>query len=91
MLERLGYRADLAKNGREAVEALAQQPYDLILMDIQMPEMDGLQATRHIREIQPAEQQPRIVALTANAPAGGYKQSEISLDEWNRYQLSKVK
>lgn len=70
MLERLGYQADLAKNGREAVEALAQQPYDLILMDIQMPEMDGIEATRHIREKQPDEQQPRIVALTANALVG---------------------
>ncbi|MCA9917016.1 MAG: response regulator [Anaerolineales bacterium] len=70
MLERLGYRADLAANGQEAVAALVNHPYDLILMDIQMPEMDGVQATQQIRQtLQPARQ-PRIVAVTANALAG---------------------
>jgi PAS domain S-box-containing protein len=70
MLERLGYHADVAANGREAVEALARQPYDLILMDIQMPEMDGMQATQQIRQRWLPSQQPRIVAMTANALAG---------------------
>ena len=70
MLERLGYMADLAANGLEAVNALSRQPYDLILMDIQMPEMDGLQATQQIRHQWPTNQQPRIVALTANALVG---------------------
>ena len=70
MLERLGYVADVAKNGLEAVQALSRQPYDLILMDIQMPEMDGLQATQHIRQEWLPEQQPRIVAMTANALLG---------------------
>ena len=70
MLERLGYHADVAANGREAVEALARQPYDLILMDIQMPEMDGMQATQQIRQGWLPSQQPRIVAMTANALAG---------------------
>ncbi len=70
MLERLGYEADVAYNGLEALEALSKKQYDLILMDIQMPEMDGLQATQHIRQDWEASQQPRIVAVTANALMG---------------------
>ena len=67
MLQRLGYRADVASNGREAVEAVARRGYDLILMDVQMPEMDGLQATRAICARYPEAERPRIVAMTANA------------------------
>ena len=70
MLQRLGYTADLAGNGREAVQALARQSYDLILMDIQMPVMDGLQATEKIRREWLPSQQPKIVAVTANALLG---------------------
>jgi signal transduction histidine kinase/CheY-like chemotaxis protein/HPt (histidine-containing phosphotransfer) domain-containing protein len=67
LLDRLGYQADVAGNGIEALAALERQPYDVVLMDVQMPEMDGLDATRRICERWPPETRPRIVALTANA------------------------
>lgn len=69
LLEKHRCNVDIVANGQEAVEALNRQPYDLILMDVMMPEMDGKEATRHIRASLPAEQQPRIVALTAGATA----------------------
>ena len=68
MLDRLGYRADLAANGIEVLDALKRQDYDIILMDIQMPEMDGLDATRAIRKSD--MHQPFIVGLTAHAMVG---------------------
>jgi len=66
VLRRLGYSADIAGNGLEAIESLERRWYDVVLMDIQMPEMDGLDATRAICRRWPKERRPRIVAVTAN-------------------------
>ncbi|HXD11646.1 MAG TPA: response regulator, partial [Anaerolineales bacterium] len=69
LLEQMGYRADVASNGLEAVESVARQKYDVVLMDVQMPEMDGLEATRHIVASKP-DSHPHIIGLTANAMQG---------------------
>jgi CheY-like chemotaxis protein len=70
VLQKLGYRADIANNGREVLEALQQKAYDVLFLDVQMPEMDGLEAARQICERWPAESRPRIVAMTGNALLG---------------------
>ena len=70
MVQKLGYRADLVSNGREALEALAQLPYGLVFMDCQMPEMDGFEACREIRNRDLAGARIPIVAITANAMKG---------------------
>jgi signal transduction histidine kinase/DNA-binding response OmpR family regulator len=70
ILERMGYRVDVAANGLEVLESVERQSYNLILMDVQMPEMDGLEATRSIRLKFSPDLQPRIVAMTANAMEG---------------------
>jgi CheY-like chemotaxis protein len=70
LLKQMGYQADLAANGKEAVASVARQHYDVILMDVQMPEMDGLEATRQICARWPRSQRPHIIAMTANAMQG---------------------
>jgi CheY-like chemotaxis protein len=70
ILQQMGYRADLASNGLEAIESVRRQTYDVILMDVQMPEMDGLDAAREICARWQPHERPRIVAMTANAMQG---------------------
>jgi PAS domain S-box-containing protein len=69
LLQKVGYRADVAANGVEALEALERQPYDAVLMDVEMPEMDGLEATRRIHQ-RWSRARPHIIAVTANAMQG---------------------
>ncbi|HET6447450.1 MAG TPA: response regulator, partial [candidate division Zixibacteria bacterium] len=83
LLEKMGYRADVAGNGLEAVDALDRQPYDVILMDVQMPEMDGLEATREIVARWPAEKRPAIIAMTANVMEGDRETAlEAGMDDY---------
>ena len=70
ILKRLGYTSDIAGNGLEVIEAVARQSYDVILMDIEMPEMDGMEATRRIIADYPEHRRPKVIAVTANAMDG---------------------
>ncbi|MBC8507059.1 MAG: response regulator [Anaerolineales bacterium] len=70
ILEKLGYRVDIAANGLEVLDALERQHYDVILMDVQMPEMDGVEATKRVLEKYSTEERPRIIAMTAHAMEG---------------------
>jgi CheY-like chemotaxis protein len=72
MLKKMSYRADAVADGREVIQALERQPYDLVLMDIRMPEMDGIAASREIRKLWPT-QGPKIIAITAYALAGDHE------------------
>jgi CheY-like chemotaxis protein len=83
LLQQMGYRADLASNGIEAVESVQRQTYDVVLMDVQMPELDGLDATRQICALMPAPGRPRIVAMTANAMQGDREMCiEAGMDDY---------
>jgi PAS domain S-box-containing protein len=82
-LERMGYRADVAANGIEVLDALERQPYDVVLMDMQMPEMDGLEATRRICKRWLPTRRPRIIAMTANAMRGDREQClDAGMDDY---------
>ena len=84
-LARLGYRADFAGNGLEALEALRRQAYDIVLMDVQMPEMDGFEASRRIKSGPPSAggRHPWIIALTANAMEGDRERClEAGMDDY---------
>jgi len=83
LLSQMGYRADAAANGIEVIESLQRQRYDVILMDVQMPEMDGLEATRRIVATWPSGPRPRIVAMTANAMQGDREQClDAGMDDY---------
>src|SRR6266404_1113981 len=70
ILERMGYRADLAANGLEPLAALRRQTYDVVFMDVHMPEMDGFEATQQICQKWGPAERPRIIAMTASAMQG---------------------
>jgi CheY-like chemotaxis protein/HPt (histidine-containing phosphotransfer) domain-containing protein len=70
MLKELGYQADIAENGALAVEAVSRTTYDLLFMDVQMPEMDGFESTKRIRQLSGSDEVPTIIAMTANALEG---------------------
>jgi CheY-like chemotaxis protein len=83
LLSQMGYRADMAGNGLEAIQAIERQKYDLVLMDVQMPEMDGLEASRQICSRWPRGERPRIVAMTANAMQGDRERClEAGMDDY---------
>jgi GAF domain-containing protein/DNA-binding response OmpR family regulator len=83
LLQQMGYRADLASNGLEALESVARQTYDVVLMDVQMPEMDGLEAARRLNATHSRESRPRIVAMTANAVEGDREMClEAGMDDY---------
>ena len=83
LLERMGYRPDVASNGLEALEAVHRQRYDVVLMDVQMPEMDGLEASRRIMSEFDAPKRPRLVALTANVLKGDKQMClEAGMDDY---------
>ncbi|MBU2502150.1 response regulator, partial [bacterium] len=84
LLRKMGYRVDVANNGLEVLDALAQKDYDALLLDVQMPEMDGLQAARRIRASDSPARNPHlpIIALTAHAMAQDRQRSlEAGMDD----------
>jgi CheY-like chemotaxis protein len=83
ILERMGYRADVAANGLEALEALKRQTYDVVFMDVHMPEMDGFEATQQICQRWAPAERPRIIAMTASAMQGDREKClEAGMDDY---------
>jgi len=83
MLQRLGYRPEVAANGVEVLKLLEQQPFDLIFLDVQMPEMDGFEAARRIHAQWPDPQRPRLIAMTGNALEGDRERClEAGMDDY---------
>ena len=83
ILERLGYSADVAKNGLEVLAGLQKQHYDVVLMDIQMPEMDGITATQKIRSDYEGQQTPWIIAITADGmPEDKKRYQEAGMNDY---------
>jgi CheY-like chemotaxis protein len=83
LLERMGYRPDVASNGMEALAAVHRQHYDVVLMDVQMPEMGGLEASRRIISELDVAERPRLVALTANVLKGDQQMClEAGMDDY---------
>ena len=91
MLERMGYQATIASTGADVLTAMKQQTYDLVLMDLQMPVLDGLQTTRRIRAEFPADRQPYIIAITASALLGDRdKCMEAGMDDYLRKPIREL-
>jgi PAS domain S-box-containing protein len=83
LLSQMGYRADVAANGLEVIQAVQRQDYDVILMDVQMPEMDGLEATQTLCDCLALDIRPRIIAMTANAMQGDREMClEAGMDDY---------
>ncbi len=83
VLQKLGYRADVASNGLEVLQLLEQKAYDVILLDVQMPEMDGLEAARQVRQRWPETKRPRMIAMTGNAFLGDREKClEAGMDDY---------
>ena len=78
-MEKLGYRAEVVANGYEVLGALERQPYDIVFLDVQMPEMDGYEAARQLRRRWTGEDRPRIMAITGNAMQGD---RELCMDDY---------
>jgi len=83
MLNRLGYKADAVHNGQEALDLLAKQAYDLVLMDCKMPVLDGYEATRRLRQMESEGAHTIVIGVTANAMDGDREQClEAGMDDY---------
>ena len=92
ILDRAGYRADVAGNGVEALQALRSRPYDLVLMDMQMPEMDGFEATREIHKMRGEVARIPIIATTANAIAGDQERClQAGMNDYISKSIDRIK